>query len=403
MSHTSSRIYEQFEALFGKSKKENHYHDIIQNHYGNRPFKCGYINCTFRRHGFEARTLRNLHMRHHDRPWKCGFSGCEFQDGGFLSRKMRDEHLGRFHQEPATVAISAMEKPDKDEIQPLLFDLVKSDNVQMVKGLLQEFDALEGTVKTELRQCAARFGSPTMIDLIYQLELQTYRYDLVKSLHKLLVSSMEGNNQEVFRHLMLQYRRISAPKDAYGPDYSPISELLISDSEEILDELNKHVDFMFETWNPKVADAAAFVSARMVAVTAGKIHREQVLGSIWRKHVIKIIGTKYAGDALVNVSSSTCSVRLAKVLIDHGVSVDHRRSGIFLTPLHHAARKTTAAAAELMKFLLFCGADPEAVSTRATLKIREEKGAIGISKWLGISWDELVAQAREKIEKENRK
>ena len=102
------------------------------------------------------------------------------------------------------------------------------------------------------------------------------------------------------------------------------------------------------------------------------------------------------------MASSTCSITLAKALIEYGATVDDRRSSLYLTPLHCAARQTSAAAADLMKMLLFAGADPEAKAGRAKLRISEEKGAKGISKWLGMSWDELVARAKEEREKETR-
>ena len=40
---------------------------------------------------------------------------------------------------------------------------------------------------------------------------------------------------------------------------------------------------------------------------------------------------------------------------------------------------------------------------KAKLKIRDEKGAKGIAKWLGMSWDELVAKAKDEAEKRSRK
>ena len=117
-------------------------------------------------------------------------------------------------------------------------------------------------------------------------------------------------------------------------------------------------------------------------------------------------GNIYLGDALVNVASTTCSVKLAEFLVKGGAKVDHRRSPRYPTPLNHAARQTTAGAAEMMKFLLFYGADPEAKPSGASLRIRygslrirDEKGAKGISKWLGMSWEELVTKAKEERQK----
>jgi ankyrin repeat protein len=91
--------------------------------------------------------------------------------------------------------------------------------------------------------------------------------------------------------------------------------------------------------------------------------------------------------------------KLAKYFVDHGAEVDFRRSHLYLTALHHAARQNSAAAAEMMKYLLLQGANPELMAGRARLRIRDEKGAKGIAQWLGMSWDELVAKAKEEREK----
>jgi hypothetical protein len=398
MSDTSTRIYEQFEALFCKKEEyENRYRNAIQSHYGKRPFKCGFLNCSFRRYGFETRSLRKSHIKYHDRPWKCGFPDCEFQDGGFLSRKMRDEHLDRFHQEAGAVAIAATEKPDADEIQPLLFDLVKSDSVDIVKDLLKEFDSLTYPCQQELRKCAARFGSPSMLDLLVPFD----RTDLVP---ELLKSSIKYKNMDTIRSLLSRYKE--AQKAPYqSRTYANFgAEVLESNSEEIFEEWSKFVDFEFETWKSRDSDAISYVSAAIITATTGQPNKERLVITLWRKHVMRSLSTKYIRSALTNVASSSCSVKLAKIWIDHGAMVDDKWSKQSLTPLHHAARRTTAAAAELMKFLLSCGADPEAMPTptksgHVPLKIREEKGAKGISKWLGVSWDELVAQTKEEREK----
>ena len=81
------------------------------------------------------------------------------------------------------------------------------------------------------------------------------------------------------------------------------------------------------------------------------------------------------------------------VAIAHG-------SQSYITPLHHAVIHDTSEAAELVKFLLYLGADPEAFSTSIpstgsiVRRIKDKKGAKRISKWLGISWDELVEKAK---------
>ena len=136
-------------------------------------------------------------------------------------------------------------------------------------------------------------------------------------------------------------------------------------------------------------------------------YMEQFVIRLWKKRgFIESVNAVYLGVTLARIAQSCCSVRLAKYLVEAGANVDHRRSDKYMTPLHHAARRSNAEAAELMRFLLECGADPEVTSgnlERKISRIRDEKGAKETSRWLGLSWDELVAQTkagREKSESE---
>ena len=93
------------------------------------------------------------HMKHHDRPWKCSIQGCVYAEGGFLSRKMRDDHY-RDHIATGPLEIPHAENPEPDEIQPLLFDLVKAGKVEAVRNLLCQFQALPlGDQKGNSRMC----------------------------------------------------------------------------------------------------------------------------------------------------------------------------------------------------------------------------------------------------------
>jgi ankyrin repeat protein len=96
-------------------------------------------------------------------------------------------------------------------------------------------------------------------------------------------------------------------------------------------------------------------------------------------------------DVLVSVSGGNCSIDIAEFLLRNGADINARnrsRTSHSRTPLYNAASKNTAAAAQLMKFLLEWGADPFLiVNGRTAGKL---SGARNISKWLGITWDELV-------------
>jgi ankyrin repeat protein len=109
-------------------------------------------------------------------------------------------------------------------------------------------------------------------------------------------------------------------------------------------------------------------------------------------------------DALAMVPKRSCSIEIAAFLLRNGAYVNTRgnsqNNNSFATPLYSAARRTTAEAAQLMKFLLESGADPFASVRGRTAG--ELPGARNISKWLDMTWDELVestAAARAVITK----
>ena len=100
---------------------------------------------------------------------------------------------------------------------------------------------------------------------------------------------------------------------------------------------------------------------------------------------------------LLTVAQTSCSIPLASFLIKLGANVnsggmDEMGIPAKNTPLYAAAQRTTKAAAEFMKFLLDSGADPtRKVNGRIPGQMR---GAKNISKWLGMTWDELVESAK---------
>ena len=392
ISASSVRIYQQFnDLLCRKNKHQNCHCEVIRWHYGQRLFKCGYLSCSFRRHGFESRSLQKSHMKHHDRPWKCSIQDCAYAEGGFLSRKMRDDHY-KDHIATGPQEIPRAENPEPDEIQPLLFDLVKADKVEVVRSLLSQFKALPSEIQKAIRECAASFGSAAMIDLIEPFDQKTFPTDTMKS-------SIRAGNVELFKHLLSRSKGFDYGYSWTRPYLNLVHEVLRSDSEENFETWVSYIDYdrkakASSPWGVELTYPFA------VMATAGHPSREDLLISLWEKaDILKSFDRLYLGSALINVASSTCSVKLAKYFVDHGAEVDFRRSRVYLTPLHHAARQNSAAAAEMMKYLLLQGADPELTAGRAALKIRDEKGAKGIAQWLGMSWDELIAKTKEEREK----
>lgn len=306
---------------------------------------------------------------------------------------MRDDHY-RDHIASENQEMPGAEELDGDEIQPLLFDLVKANKVDAVRVLRDQITALPSKIEIALKDCAASFGSAAMIDLIEPFNV--HRFPL-----RTLRCALKAGNIDLFKYLLSRSKDCNTGK--YADSYSSFfDDVLTSDSDEVFEEWERYVDVEcgYFTRTSATKSSVPFVERytqpRVIRVTAGNPSREISLISFWERiGVRKSLDRAYLGSALVNVAMTTCSVKLAKYWVSHGAEVDFRRSDLYLTPLHHAARQNSAAAAEMMEYLLLQGADPERKAGRASLKIRDEKGAKAISQWLGKDWDQVVAEAKE--------
>ena len=302
---------------------------------------------------------------------------------------MRDDHY-RDHLATAPQGIPHVENPEPDEIQPLLFDLVRAGKVEAVKNLLGRFGALPLEIKRAIRECAASFGSAAIVDLIEPFHETSFPTDT-------LVSSIQSGNTDLFKHVL--WRSKNCIKVFYVYKYQILHEVLKCDSEEVFETLLSYIEWELKTMkNESSFGPDHVISSDAIKATAGDPVRENLLITLWDKAGVPNLPDNRLGNAVVNVASSTCSVRLAEYLVGQGAKVNFRSNNQCLTALQCAARQNSAAAAEMMKYLLLQGADPELKPKRALLRIPDEKGAKGIAKWLGMSFDELVAKTKEERE-----
>jgi hypothetical protein len=395
-------------------------------HYGDRLFKCQYMSCIFRRHGFETKASRNSHEKEHEKPWKCDVEGCEFENGGFLSRKMRDEHLKQFHTHNNVIPNSEFQNLDEADLKEVCLDLVKADDVLRVRelaaaGMLKDQPHLDGLIT-----CAAQYASPEMLKILLGQECDPLTNEISRDTYskRLLCEVVAGKSLEMLEYILhsnmedwkTQLRREYGEADPFISDrilgnylkhtrVAGIPEVLAKGNDEMLAILCKWIerDILLEKTK------SYLVYANMVAATAGDTYREQKLLGMWRKIPYENWAKNNWKNAIISVASTTCSIELAKFLVDQGVPVDWRNSRAVPTPLVHAARKINAEAAELVKFLLFSGAEPvvqivkhddkrapsDQIGRTSQIHVSEQKGAQQISKWLGVSFDELVVQAKK--------
>jgi hypothetical protein len=144
----------------------------------------------------------------------------------------------------------------------------------------------------------------------------------------------------------------------------------------------------------------------LIRAAATKPAGDQQLIYFWNSRVLpyteQVDG--WASKTLRYVATSSCSITLARYLLEKGANINARQSIVCCTALQLAARKTSAEGAEMMRFLLLNGADPKAdqIKTKSQdkkiirllpgKKIRDEDGAKGIHRWLGKTWDELIKE-----------
>ncbi|KAK2017314.1 hypothetical protein LZ32DRAFT_576756 [Colletotrichum eremochloae] len=402
ISFISIRIYNHLDQILCPTAR--HERDCacltIEQHYGPRAFKCGFLRCYSHRHGFERRSTRNAHEKHHEQPWKCDVPGCEYSSTGFLTRKWRDHHLESAHRPDGHAKDGVIGEPDDDEIQPLLFDLVYTNNLAAVRALLPRFEKLPEAVKHELSIQAAASGSPSMLDLLQpnmQALIQSSKKG--KEVKKICIAAIEGGNFDLSRWLAARTRASTPNSWSHYLSYQYaeiLAAVIISESKEMY-EIWK--TFLFSLYTQDFVGQGLMlvhgelIGRRVVAATENKSDREHLVLSFWRElGTLEKLNSRYLGDGLVNIASTTCSINLTQVFLDAGADVNWRRSDKYLTPLHCAAKKTTEEAARLMEFLLYHGADPASSSKHRRLE--DEKGVLQISRWLGISWGELVEKTR---------
>jgi len=327
---------------------------------------------------------------------------------------MRDQHWEHCHNEQ-TSTTQIPENIDEDEVLPLLFDLVRSDKVILFKSLLPQSITLSGKAKDELFNFSMEYGSPAILDLlksVFYFEIHEHiagkTYPLID---KGFAAAIRGNNTETFQHLLL-----IAGRNWYS---IILPEILKSKSEEFRLGWETNVDAESEYWSrrlekmPRRDSKAPFGSrytrSSLLRVSKADPNNEAFILLVWEKlNLAKSLSQVYLGDALVNVAATCCSEKMAKYLINAGAPVNHRRSSHYLTSLHHAVMHNTPEAAKLVKYLLGKGADPAAFFTSAPKKgsmirrIRDEAGAKDISKWLGMSWDDLVENTAKEMKEDGK-
>ncbi|CAH0041024.1 unnamed protein product [Clonostachys rhizophaga] len=381
---------------------------VAVRHYGQQRFKCEFISCPDQRLGFTTRHLRSLHHKTHSRVWKCDVSSCHYSKHGFLSERMRRDHQRTHHLGGGTSDSRSLD-PDMDnsELMTLLFDCVYSNDTSTVSEVMtlkkKQYHLVLSKERMawdkfmdELKRFAAYCGTKEMLKVTLQnSDLSQFYFGTA--------SAIQGQNMDTLKWLLGELGRASGGWELEASVSKCISAYIATGSTEIRDTCLPHF-IQYVPHNLTVSKGC--FTAEVIKATSKDPEREGLLIGIWGA----LEKEQHFQVGLNHVADTTCSIRLAKYLLEHGAATDAHRGETIRTPLHRACRKDTAEAAEFIKFLLYQGASPNSSAVpqaprgskrdgqkpiRGPRRVAsDEIGAKNISQWLGIPWEELVRRVR---------
>ncbi|KAM5341928.1 hypothetical protein ACJ41O_014959 [Fusarium nematophilum] len=369
----------------------------IYRHYG-WPFKCNFVGCDYQRLGFETLGDRRKHTKSHDRPWTCEVTDCEYHVVGFISRQMRDRHLDKAHRvdEPSRIVLRAT--VSNYEKIAVLKALIRANKFVRGTAAKQVFDRLDIDSQNELRVEAATYGTYELMDLL----CSEWFLDKIQDFSRgdVVAAALKSQNRETLR--WIQAISPEVPMESYNYVVGTWNALLESEDPEGMYQF-------VETWLHATASASAprfsrrkvpdFFAKTCIGPTGRDYLKESILISAWSKlYASTGVSVKYWNVALSHVAATTLSIRLAGWLCDHGAPVNYLKSARRGPPLLVAAKRDTLESAKFMRFLLYKGADPECADRSGNAPegpVSALKGPTGLHKWLGISWESLIEEARE--------
>lgn len=327
---------------------------------------------------------------------------------------MRDDHFKNGHSHAADPGSSSTTLPQKiedEELQPLIFDLIETNQVEIIKPLMPRLRSLDRFVQMKIALHAAKMCSHSIIELFNDSGLLTGAFftkfgldwNRFSDLAKLIVQSESVGLSKI---LLYWVSTLNTQKGTIYEVECTVKAILISiialESEDI-----------FELWRPILVTGFNFTATNwhvgpvfadvdIIAATNNSPNGERMLVRLWREcEPLDTLSVYKLESFLRTIAENTCSVNLARYAIQHGCEVDSTAHKASPTALQVAARKTTQQAADLMEFLLLQGADPNVRSRNKG--ISDEKGAREISKWLGMSWEQLVTRTTEERQKQEKR
>lgn len=386
---TYANIHCQLQSLLcqGSHSKTSCRCKDLDSSYGPRLFKCDRLGCRFHNLGFELQKERKAHVEAHDRRFKCPKLDCQFSDLGFISKAALRQHMDHCHREeifvprsPTPIALD-MEPQDLDI---LFVDSVRAgdiDNVRQLLGRVSD-DVSNGGYLT-----AVRWSTPAMVKLFLDFGKDINAIPRDPRMRGLphdvpLIRAIQGRNLEVANHLLNHGCDLNRIVTRTGP----LDAAMLHDScKDKLKAVTLLIDHGVDL------SQRSYTMSNLIPMDNN--HNLEVIKLLEIFKVAPQTDDEFTAT-LKTVAIRNRSIEVAEYLLNNGANIDgiSRSTNDQGSPLCLAARATTRSAAKFMKFLLESGADPY-----RTLKGKspgDQRGAKNISKWLGMTWDELVESTK---------
>lgn len=305
---------------------------------------------------------------------------------GFKAENALRKHIDECHK---AQALSKNIRPSIQDIEPdqleaLLTDAVTACEVEYVRRFLPR---ASDEISNKLYMKAVTTSTAAVVELFVShgkdINKVFPRPASPKNYWVPLIEAVKAKNVEVATFLL------DRGCDIYGKKLSGVLQLTALDHAMGIPE----IDMSMEMINLLIYHGVDLVKRAMHLFSMIPFDSRQDSQTIKRLELFKFALVKGDdfNDVLVGLAEKNCSIDIAGFLLRNGADVNTRGSQggpQKRTALYSAVRKKTAEAAQLAKFLLESGADPSAKVRGRTAG--ELPGAQNISKWLGMTWDELV-------------
>ena len=306
---------------------------------------------------------------------------------GFKAENALRQHIDECHKDHA---LSENIRPSIQDIEPdqleaLLMDAVTAGEVEYVRRFLPR---ASDKISNKLYKEAVTKSTAAIVELFINSgkDINKILLDVSRPNEYLvpLIEAVEAENVEVAKFLL------DHGCDIYGNESIGFSPWTALDYAMIIPEIDVSIEMikLLIHYGVDLTRRRRYLKSLIPSYNGQDsqvIERLEIFKFAWKN------GDNF-NHALKAVAQKNCSINIAEFLLRNGADVNIR--GTFAntrtshTPLYSAAMRTTAEAAQLAKFLLESGADPSATVQGRTAG--ELPGAQNISKWLGMTWDEVV-------------